>query len=40
MHEESPTTNIIIFPYPVNTFVPLSNTGEGILFLPATFLDP
>lgn len=32
IHERSPTTKIIIFPYPVSIFVPLKRIGLGISY--------
>lgn len=36
-HDESPTTNINIFPSPLNTLVPLIIIGDGTSWWPAVF---
>jgi hypothetical protein len=40
MQEFSPTTKIIILPYPVKTLVPLNRIGEGTSCFPAEFFYP
>lgn len=40
MHDDSPTTRTIIFPYPVSILVPLIKMGEGTECLFEVFLYP